>query len=451
MPMPGCRAAVITLGCAKNQVDSEIILAALVRRGYTIVDNPGEAELIIVNTCGFLQSAVREGVERVLELARLKKEARCKRLVVAGCMVERYRSRLAELLPEVDRFLSTDELLQAGDEGKTSASCFAPARRPTFLYDDATPRLLAGEFVYAYVKIAEGCNRRCSFCIIPNIRGSYRSRPVASICHEVEMLLGQGVREINLIAQDLTAYPGTGKKRGLPALLASIAAAERTDYWLRLLYAYPSGVSKELLAVISNHAQICKYLDLPLQHISGPVLKKMNRPGEKFTRGIVDTITTTLPDLALRTTLLVGFPGETEEDFERLENFVGEGHFTHLGVFAYSDEDESRAARLKLKIPEEVKQERVSRIMSLQQQLVAERAERRVGSREKVLIEGFHPETELLLKGRTAWQAPETDGEILINEVEEGIRTQTLAGSFCEVEITEHRIYDLVGRVVRVL
>jgi ribosomal protein S12 methylthiotransferase len=453
---------VVTLGCAKNQVDSEVLLGSLTARGLTPTTVPEEADVILVNTCAFLQSAVQEGLDRILELAAFKKHGRCRTLIVAGCLVERYREELKRALPEVDRFLSTDELLCTGELGKTSAETFSPSRRPYFLYDEQMSRVRNPHDPAAYIKIADGCDRPCAFCIIPKLRGSYRSRVVSSVVSEVSRLLGSGVREVNLVAQDLTAY-GSDRSSAqlpkLPELLAALTDLQPAfgNFWLRLLYAFPTGVTDDLLAIIRDSPVVCKYLDLPLQHISDRLLHSMHRPlGETLTRKLVEKIKTSVPSIALRTTFLVGFPGETEEDIALLESFVAEGHFTHLGAFPYSPETEAESYRFPNQVPDEEKEQRLSRIMTCQQNLVLSRYQQLIGSKIPVLIEGAHQETDLLLSGRTEWQAPETDGEVIINEIADGLVFDdadsspqlALRGKFGEVEITSVAGYDLIGRLL---
>lgn len=461
--------ALVTLGCAKNQVDSEVMLGVLRERGFRPVSNAEEADLIVVNTCGFLKAAVEEGVDTILDMARLKTEGRCRRLIVAGCMVERYREELKASLPEVDTFLSTDEILQVGSAAQTSAECFDTARRPYFLYDESMPRILADGGLSAFVKVAEGCNRPCTFCIIPKIRGGFRSRQADSVVREVELLLKNGIREINLVAQDLTAYgtdfPGNrGIKSELPELLTRLSSLVPPDsqFWIRLLYAYPIGITDELIEKLRELPHLCRYLDLPLQHISHAVLKRMQRPlGERGTRELISRIRAGAPQAALRTTFIVGFPGETEEDILALEQFVLEGHFTHVGVFSYSPEPGTPAHELEGQVDDEVKEARRARIMSAQQQVVAARNERLIGKEIPVLIEGEHEETDLLLSARAEWQAPETDGLIIINEIDDevleraGLSTDDpdyslskFGGTIGRVVITEAAGYDLVGRLI---
>lgn len=456
--------ALVTLGCAKNLVDSEVMLGVLQSKGFRSVSDPATADLIIVNTCAFLKSAVEEGIDTILGLQELKKTGRCRKLIVAGCMVERYRQELEEAMPEVDRFISTDELLTVADDVATSSLAIDGARRPYFLYDESMPRVVSTKGSSAYIKIAEGCDRPCAFCIIPKIRGEFRSRPVESILSEAGRLLSGGVRELNLVAQDLTAFgidfePG---KRGKPQLVDLIrsfnAFSPKHDFWLRLLYAYPIGVNEELLRAIVDSPVVCNYLDLPLQHIAGNVLKRMNRPlGERGTRGLIEQMRKVAPEVALRTTFIVGFPGETEEDVRALEELVSEGHFTHVGVFPYSQEPEAKAYVFDEQVPDDVKEERALRVMEIQKRNVERRNAEWEEREIRVLIEGYHEESDLLLAARAPWQAPEIDGGIIINDVDDSLRNEAgeidlprVEGRFGRVRITGSGGYDLIGQLLGV-
>lgn len=457
--------AVVTMGCAKNTVDSEVMLGAFLQKGYRPIEDPALADIILVNTCAFLQSAVEEGIDCILELSQLKKEGRCRRLIVAGCMVERYRSELSKSLPEVDVFVSTDELALVAQLGETTEKCLDEARRPYFLYDDTFPRVLSSESS-VYVKIAEGCDRPCSFCIIPRIRGGFRSRTANSVVAEVQALLHSGVKEINLVAQDLTAYGrdlGGDERPGdrLVLLLKSLdsCGAKGQEFWLRLLYAYPLGVTDELLLLLENENHICPYLDIPLQHISSSVLKLMRRPlGEKGTRKLVERIRKLAPSVALRTTFLTGFPGETEADVELLLSFIKEGHFAHVGVFSYSPEAEAQAAAFSGEIPASERESRRARLLEAQQGIAFSRAESLVGQRFQVLVDGYHAESDLLLSGRSSTQAPETDGCVILNEVADELLNEEnldslsrLIGRFVMVECVQAAGYDVVAKICSVV
>jgi ribosomal protein S12 methylthiotransferase len=445
------RAAIVTLGCAKNQVDSEVMIGVLRNTGFEIVNDLSRADIAVVNTCGFLESAVKESVDCVLELSELKKSGSLRRLLVAGCMVERYKGDIRKALPEVDSFIALDGLLSVGQaalgEDDTLRDILHEGSRPYFLYDETMPRHLASRSHMAYVKVSEGCNRPCAFCIIPQIRGSMRSRSVESITREVQALGAQGVKEINLVAQDLTAYgTDTGNAR-LVDLLRSLDAAKAAQ-WVRLLYAYPVGVDDELLAAITELPSICKYLDVPLQHASESVLKMMKRPVGRFgSRRFVEYVRSQAPSIKLRTTFIVGFPGETEADVAELEKFVAEGHFESVGVFTYSPEQGTAAFEMKDQISEKEKRIRRDRIMLAQQKVRIARNDEYIGQEFEVLVEGPHEETDMLLTARTRFQAPEVDGTVLINDVVEGLG-QVEAGHLGRVKITEISGYDLVGTLV---
>jgi ribosomal protein S12 methylthiotransferase len=446
------RAAIVTLGCAKNQVDSEVMIGVLRNTGFEIVNDLSRADVAVVNTCGFLESAVKESVDCVLELSELKKSGSLRRLLVAGCMVERYKGDIRKALPEVDSFIALDGLLSVGQAAigadDSLRDILYEGARPYFLYDETMPRHLASQRHMAYVKVSEGCNRPCAFCIIPQIRGAMRSRSVESIVREVQALGAQGVREVNLVAQDLTAF---GTDRGgekLVDLLRGIDAAKAVS-WVRLLYAYPVGVDDELLHAIQDLPVVCDYLDVPLQHASEDVLRAMKRPIGRFgSRRFVEYVRSTAPRIRLRTTFIVGFPGETEQDIKELESFVAEGHFESVGVFTYSPEQGTAAFEMEDQIPEKEKRSRRDRIMLAQQKVRVARNQEYIGKELEVLVEGPHEETDMLLSGRTRFQAPEVDGNVLINDVVEGLG-EVSAGHLGGVEITEVSGYDLVGRLVR--
>jgi ribosomal protein S12 methylthiotransferase len=445
------RAAVVTLGCAKNQVDSEVMIGVLRNTGFEIVSDLSRADIAVVNTCGFLESAVKESVDCVLELSELKKSGSLRRLLVAGCMVERYKGDIRKALPEVDSFIALDGLLRVGQaalgESGELIDLLNEGARPYFIYDDTMPRHLASRPHMAYVKVSEGCNRPCAFCIIPQIRGAMRSRSVDSIVREVQALGAQGVREINLVAQDLTAFGTDSSGERLAGLLRKLDQAQSVP-WIRLLYAYPVGVDDELLATISELPSVCNYLDVPLQHASEEVLRAMKRPiGRYGSRRFVEYVRSQSPGLKLRTTFIVGFPGETDADIDELEKFVAEGHFESVGVFTYSPESGTPAAELADQLSEKEKRARRDRIMLAQQKVRVARNAEYVGQELEVLVEGPHEETDMLWTGRTRFQAPEVDGSVLINDVMEGLPT-VAAGHLGRVQITEISGYDLVGTLV---
>ncbi len=444
------RAAIVTLGCAKNQVDSEVMTGVLRNTGFEIVNDLSRADIAVVNTCGFLESAVKESVDCVLELSELKKSGSLRRLLVAGCMVERYKGDIRKALPEVDSFIALDGLLSVGQaalgDDESLRDILHEGARPYFLYDDSMPRHLSSKPHMAYVKISEGCNRPCAFCIIPQIRGAMRSRSIDSVAREVQALGAQGVREINLVAQDLTAY-GTDHKERLVELLRRLDATSAAK-WIRLLYAYPVGVDDELLKAIVELPSICNYLDVPLQHASERVLKAMKRPIGRFgSRRFVEYVRSQAPAIKLRTTFIVGFPGETEEDIAELEKFVAEGHFESVGVFTYSPEQGTDAHEMGDQISEKEKRARRDRVMLAQQKVRIRKNQEYIGQRIEVLVEGPHEETDMLLSARTRFQAPEVDGSVLINDVAESLG-EVAAGHLGTVEITEVSGYDLVGTLV---
>ena len=437
----------VTLGCAKNQVDSEVMLGMLRKGGFEPVRDPAQAEIAVVNTCGFLGSAVNESIDTILEVARLKKEGRLKRLVVVGCLVPRYGSELKAALPEVDLFLPPDrnsEIVSAIKEGCVAR--YATGARP-YLYDHTAPRELPTGAWSAYVKIADGCSRRCSFCIIPKLRGALHSRVLESIVREVETLSTRGIKEVNLVAQDLTAY---GMDLGGPGLVDLLRALDHCQAveWIRALYAYPVGVTNTLLEAIVELPSVCEYLDLPLQHSSERVLRAMRRPLGKFApRTLVERIRKRYPAIALRTTFITGFPGEEEADFEDLLDFVREGHFLSVGAFVYSHEEGSPAYRWHDSVPTRIKAERLERLMLAQKESASRRLRDFIGRKLRVLLEGRHPESEHLLSARARFQAPEVDGRIIINDAEIDLSTSK-PGEFLEVEVTQICGYDLLARVV---
>ena len=447
------KAAIVTLGCAKNQVDSEVMLGVLRNNGYEIVNDLEQADVAIVNTCGFLESSVQESIDCVLDVARLKETARLRRLIVAGCMVERFKGDIRTALPEVDNFVGLDDILNVHkvlDDGSSVKDLLSDAARPYFLYDESAPRQLASLPHFAYVKVSEGCDRPCTFCVIPRIRGEMRSRPIPSIVSEIKQLGVQGVKEVNLVAQDLTSYGKDIKEGNLAALLRQIDQAEAVD-WVRLLYAYPIGIDEELLRTIVECKSICNYLDLPLQHSSENVLKLMKRPvGRYGARKIVEFINNVAPEINLRTTFIVGFPGETEQDIKDLEDFVSAGYFSSVGVFTYSREEGTPSYDLPNQVPEEEKALRRERIMKAQQDVIEETLEGYVGQTLPVLVEGLHEETDLLMVGRAEFQAPEVDGSVIINDIEGSTDNfdNVPQGQIRLVKITDISGYDLIGTLI---
>lgn len=436
----------VSLGCAKNLVDSEVMLAALERDGYTVVAEPEQADLLLVNTCGFIRSAVEEAIDKILELARYKAAEPSKRLVATGCMVQRYGTDLAAELPEVDLFVGLDEfpeiarLLQAVSPERRVVSRSGPA---TYLMDRTAARRVSTPPHRSFLKITEGCDNHCAYCMIPAIRGRLRSRPVEDLVAEAQSLEQRGVHELTLIAQDLTAYGRDLRQRhGLVDLLSNIL--DHTSIpWLRLLYLYPSSVTDTLLTLMASRPRVLPYLDIPFQHVSDQVLRRMRRHyGYTTLDELISRIRRFLPHCAIRTTMLVGFPGETEEDVDQMVDALQCWQLDHVGVFAYEDEEGSAGYELSGKIGEEEKEARYQCVMEAQAAISREKLGRFVGRTESVLVEGVSAESDLLLEGRTRYQAPDIDGCVLITA------GQVTPGDIVPVRITEAHIYDLVGEVV---
>ena len=466
----------VSLGCPKNLVDSEVMMGMLAEAGAELTHETDDADVIVVNTCSFIDRAQRESVDTILEMAQLKAAGKTQKLVVAGCLVERYRDEIRKNIPEVDAVVGTGELeaiLRAtGIEASRPSSPFvilqsraegilreqqgrfsreswdgAIADLPNYLYDDTTPRLLATPKHSAYIKIAEGCDHPCSFCIIPQLRGKFRSRRFESVIAEAEKLAKSGVREITLIGQDTTCYgEDLGLKDGLALLLEKLAAVPDLR-WIRFLYAYPNKVTGRLLETIAAHEKICSYIDVPLQHASASALKRMKRGGsaEVFLRSI-EKMRTTIPNLTLRTSFIVGFPGETEQEFEELCDFVREARFDWMGAFGYSDEEGAAAHHLEKKVSTREIERRRKQLMQIQQKISRRAKKALIGKRFDLLLEGTSDETDLLLEGRTAMHAPEIDGKVFVNDVPEG--EEVLPGEFYPCEITEAHDYDLVARIL---
>ncbi len=462
--MSRIKVGVVSLGCSKNLVDTEVMLGHLDRAGCVFVQDAAEADVVIVNTCGFIEAAREESVQAILDAASLKTTGRLKRLVVAGCMVQRYRDELTrELNGDVDAFVGLDELDAIVEATQTSRKTVGAAPKsdlPMFLpstlglpktghvlsrylYDASTPRRLATPPWTAFVKIAEGCDHTCSFCAIPNFRGAFRSRPAEDVVAEVDALARRGVREVNLIAQDSSHF---GRDRGDAAGLAGLLKLldQVPDVrWLRVHYLYPNTVTDRLIEAMAISARVVKYVDMPLQHAHPEMLKRMRRGGSGGSHlELLGRFRAAMPAAALRSTFIVGFPGETEEEFEDLVRFVEEARFDHLGVFTYSHEDGTSAHGLSDDIPEGLKGDRRDRLMEVQQRIAFEKNEARVGETVEVLVEGAHPETEHLLVGRASTQAPDVDGQILLND------GYAPPGSFANVLLTETAGYDLVGRIL---
>jgi ribosomal protein S12 methylthiotransferase len=434
-----------TLGCPKNRVDSEVMLGTLLEAGFRLVQDPAAAEVVVVNTCGFIESAKAESVDAIVELAELKQTGRCKKLVVTGCLVQRHAEELSRELPEVDHFLGTGAYADVARIVQDAQAKRLVVPDPEFVHSAATPRVNSLPSHTAYVKIAEGCDNDCAFCIIPKLRGPQRSRPVEDLVAEAAAPAAQGTIELSLVAQDLTAYghdlPGPGKVR-LQHLLPALCKVEGIR-WIRLHYAYPRDVPEALLEVIAGEPKIVKYLDMPLQHSSDRLLRTMRRGRDSaFLRALLARMRARIPGLALRTSLIVGLPGETEDDFEDLLRFVEEQRFERLGVFEYSREEGTGAATLEGQVPEALKHERYGRIMEVQREIARDHQQAMIGRRLEVLVEGRSEETEHLLVGRHAQQAPEIDGVTYVND---GL---AYPGELVTLEVTDAADYDLVGRVV---
>lgn len=473
----------VSLGCPKNLVDSEVMMGMVASAGAQLVQSAEDADVIVVNTCSFIESAQQESVDTILEMAQHKTHGRAQKLIVAGCLVERFREDIRKNIPEVDAVVGTGELegiLAAagltprpqatptgpfvilppaaraeGDaraqQGRFSRETWdgAVADLPNYLYDDSTPRVLAGPKHSAYIKIAEGCDHPCTFCIIPQLRGKFRSRRFESVIAEAENLAKQGVRELTLIGQDTTCYgEDFDLKDGLALLLERLAGIDQLR-WVRFLYAYPNKVTTRLLEAIAAHDKICKYMDVPLQHASPTVLKRMKRGGgaEIFLKSIAK-MRRIVPDLTLRTSFIVGFPGETEAEFAELCDFVKAAQFDWLGVFGYSDQDGAAAYKFadagKLE-PREIEARR-RKLMQIQKSISKRRKKLWVGREMDLLLEGVSEETDLLLEGRTMMHAPEIDAKVLVNDVPDGLDVQP--GQFYRCEITEAHDYDVVARIL---
>jgi len=437
----------VSLGCAKNLVDTEVMLGALVEGGHEITASQQEAEIIVVNTCGFIDKAKEESVNTILEMAGHKSQGACRRLIVAGCLVERYRQNILQEIPEVDAVIGTNEIpdiLKVCGSELSPTPVFEP--REAYLYSDEDPRVITTPSHTAYIKIAEGCDHPCTFCVIPKMRGKFRSRTAESVLKEAQKLAAQGVREINLIAQDSTMYGwDLGKKRGLAELVRDLAELDGIE-WIRFLYTYPNTIYDELLDVVAETEKVCNYIDMPLQSASRQVLKRMKRGGNRGSlERLISRIRERVPEVTLRTTLIVGFPGETETDFQELLDFVEEVQFDRLGVFAYSDEEDSESYRLEGKVAATLKKERVDRVMELQAGISKAKNQRLVDRKLPVLVEGLSSETDLLWEGRLKTQAPEIDGVVYLNA---GVTSETRPGEIRTVHITGAFEYDLIGTLL---
>jgi ribosomal protein S12 methylthiotransferase len=468
----------VSLGCPKNLVDSEVMMGLIARAGAELTPRAEDADVIVVNTCSFIESAQQESVNTILEMAAHKTSGRAQKLVVAGCLVERFREEIRKNIPEVDAVVGTGELqnilsaagiapaspvshspfvvLQSRPEGDARATQGRFSREswdgaiadlPNYLYDDQTPRILATPKHMAYIKIAEGCDHPCTFCIIPQLRGQFRSRRFESVVAEAEGLAQSGVHEITLIGQDTTCYgEDFGLKDGLALLLEKLTTIDDLR-WIRFLYAYPNKITGRLLETIAAHEKICSYMDVPLQHASASVLKRMKRGGgaDVFLHSLAK-MRRAIPGLTLRTSFIVGFPGETEKEFDELCDFVREAQFDWMGAFAYSDQDGAGAYALDKKLPAREIERRRRHLMGIQRQISKKKKKAMVGREFDLLLEGWSEETDLLLEGRTQMHAPEIDGKVFVNEFPEEIDPQP--GLFYRCQIVEAHDYDLVARIV---
>jgi ribosomal protein S12 methylthiotransferase len=438
----------VSLGCDKNLVDSERMLGILNENGYRITDNEENADIIIVNTCCFINDAKEESITTILEMAQYKVEGNLKALIVAGCLAERYKEEILKEIPEVDALLGTSSfpkiievINNLLEDGQAHAHFDDLERLPGV----GMKRLLSAGSHYAYLKIAEGCDKHCTYCVIPKVRGNYRSVPIEELIKEAEYLADQGVKELILVAQETTLYgQDIYQKKALPELLKKLSQIEGIS-WIRILYCYPEEITDELIDVIKNEPKVCHYLDIPIQHASDNILKKMGRrTNQQDLVKIINKLRDNIPDIVLRTTLISGFPGETEEDHEELMEFVETMKFDRLGVFTYSKEEDTPAAKMKPQVDEKVKQQRQKEIMELQQEIVFAKAQEMIGHSLDVLIEGKLTDEENVYIGRTYMDAPQVDGYIFISSDEE-----LLSGDMIKATVTAAKDYDLVGDLVK--
>jgi ribosomal protein S12 methylthiotransferase len=441
----------ISLGCPKNLVDSEVMMGILTREGYELTPRAEEAEVLVVNTCSFIEPAQKESVDAILEMAEHKKFGAAKKLIVAGCLVERYREQILEQVPEVDAVVGTGEVerILEAVEGELKVLAAAP---PAFLYHDLTPRIITTPKHQAYIKIAEGCDHPCSFCIIPQLRGAFRSRRFESVVREAGNLAAAGTREITLIGQDTTSYgEDLGLRDGLAQLLEKLAGIDEL-LWVRFLYAYPNRVTQKLLDTLAAYTKLAKYFDMPLQHASRNVLARMKRGsnGDAFLK-LLERIRKTIPGVAIRTSFIVGFPGESKEDFEELFQFVTAAKIDWMGVFEYSDVDNAASHALDAKVDPDTIEERQVRLMALQRRISRERLRDFKGRTETALVEGASKDNPLVWEARLEGMAPDIDGKVYLTDIELPNGAVPVVGDAVKVEITKTDAYDLIGRVVETL
>lgn len=440
------KVSMVSLGCPKNLVDAEVMLGVLSQQGYEITMDEKEADVIIVNTCSFIKEAREESVDAILDLADRKSDGNCKTLVVAGCLPQRYQEELAKELPEVDILIGTGDYPRVAEilaEHHAGDAQIKYVGDPNYIYDEDLPRLNSSPGWYAYLKIGEGCSNCCTYCVIPSLRGPYRSRPMDALVAEAERLVKGGVRELILVSQDITRYGSDmDDDSSLAGLIRRLAAIEELK-WIRLLYAYPDGISDELIELFKTEPKLCNYLDIPIQHISDNVLQRMKRrSSEEQIRTLIARLRSEIPGITLRTSLIVGFPGETVDDFLNLTQFVEKAQFDRLGVFCYSREEGTPAAEMPDQVSERVKRERHRKLMKAQARVSFRRNRAMVGQTEQVIVEGYSEETELLLKGRTSRQAPDIDGQVYITSGHAEI------GDIVACKITDSSDYDLVAEMI---
>lgn len=441
----------VSLGCPKNLVDTEIMLGSLSKKGYSVTDDPSQASTVIVNTCGFIEEAKKESIEKILELSELKKQGHLKELVVAGCLTQRYKDDLVEGLPEADLFVGSGEfqniarILEDKGKGNKSKKFF---NLPTYLQQEETPRINSQPGYRAYLKISEGCKKRCAFCAIPLIRGNLQSRRVSSVLSEAKLLVAGGVKELIVISHDFTDYGWDTRKKDKgskdsPYELLKALSDDSGAEWIRVLYLYPDGITDEIIDLIKTRKNLVKYFDMPLQHINNEMLKKMNRRmSREEIEKVLSKIRKEIPGAVIRTQFIVGFPGETSEQFEELVSFVKDQEFDRVGVFKYSIEEGTKAGSMPDQIDEKTKERRFNKLMSLQNRISHKKHREFIGKEISVMVEGYSDETELLLKGRNSQQAPEIDGVTYIND---GVAN---VGDVVRVRVTESHDYDLVGEII---
>ena len=439
------KVAVVTLGCPKNQVDSEI-MSGLLAQDYIFIENPEEADIIVVNTCTFIQSAKEESIETIFEMSRLKKSGSCQTLIATGCLAQQYGKDLMQDIPELDGVLGTgniDEITKLVQASQGTRTMLIKGGTPKFLHDELMPRKRSTPNYLAYVKVAEGCDNYCTYCVIPYVRGHFRSRPEESVIREVQEMAAQGVKEIMVMAQDTTRYGHDlyGELR-LPQLIHQLARIEGIE-WIRLMYCYPERFTDELIETMRQEPKVCRYIDLPLQHADNKILKEMNRRGTiEEAETLIEKLRDAMPDITVRTTMITGFPGESEQEFQTMVDFIERVQFDRLGVFTYSQEENTPAGQREDQISPDVREQRREQIMQIQQKISLERQQRWVGRVVTVMLEQKQPDGQWM--GRTEGDAPEIDGQVYIT----GTQTSLQVGDMIKVCILEADNYDLIGEVV---